>query len=122
MNGIILTTPTNLGQRPVYGAQRDLFERITDQLFVQVDESVASGHGVQSLGWEGRNGRDVDTVATWDENQRLLNECTLVVLESTHSMPATPSTIKSSLVNVPVLSKQQMSILPANGIRNGSVQ
>ena len=37
-------------------------------------------------------------------------------------MPATPSTIKSSLVRVPVLSKQQISIFPANGIRNGSVQ
>lgn len=37
-------------------------------------------------------------------------------------MPVTPSTIRSSLVNVPVLSKQQMSNFPANGIRNGSVQ
>ena len=44
------------------------------------------------------------------------------ILNGSHSMPATPSTIKSSLVNVPVLSKQQMSILPANGMRNGSVQ
>ena len=33
-----------------------------------------------------------------------------------------PSTIRESLVRVPVLSKQQMSILPANGILNGSVQ
>ena len=33
-----------------------------------------------------------------------------------------PSTIRESLVRVPVLSKQQISILPANGIRNGSVQ
>ena len=36
--------------------------------------------------------------------------------------PATPSTTKSSPVNVPVLSKQAISTLPAYGIRNGSVQ
>ncbi len=36
--------------------------------------------------------------------------------------PAKPSKTKSSPVRVPVLSKQQTSILPANGIRNGSVQ
>lgn len=34
----------------------------------------------------------------------------------------TPSTTKLSVVNVPVLSKQQISILPANGILKGSVQ
>lgn len=33
-----------------------------------------------------------------------------------------PSTIRLSLVSVPVLSKQQISTLPANGILNGSVQ
>lgn len=33
-----------------------------------------------------------------------------------------PLTIKSFYVSVPVLSKQQMSILPANGILKGSVQ
>jgi hypothetical protein len=33
-----------------------------------------------------------------------------------------PSTTKSSAVRVPVLSKQQMSTLPAKGILNGSVQ
>ena len=37
-------------------------------------------------------------------------------------IPAIPSTRKLSLVNVPVLSKQQISIFPANGILNGSVQ
>ena len=37
-------------------------------------------------------------------------------------VPATPSTIKLSLVSVPVLSKQQYSTFPANGIRKGSVQ
>uniref|UniRef100_A0A6B0UWV4 Putative secreted protein n=1 Tax=Ixodes ricinus TaxID=34613 RepID=A0A6B0UWV4_IXORI len=36
--------------------------------------------------------------------------------------PAMPSTTRLSLVRVPVLSKQQISTLPANGIRNGSVQ
>ena len=36
--------------------------------------------------------------------------------------PATPSITNSSVVNVPVLSKQQTSILPAKGIRKGSVQ
>jgi hypothetical protein len=30
--------------------------------------------------------------------------------------------MSSSVVSVPVLSKQQMSTLPANGMRNGSVQ
>ena len=40
----------------------------------------------------------------------------------THPKPVTPSTTRLSLVSVPVLSKQQMSILPANGILNGSVQ
>jgi hypothetical protein len=33
-----------------------------------------------------------------------------------------PCTTRLSLVKVPVLSKQQTSTLPANGIRNGSVQ
>ena len=37
-------------------------------------------------------------------------------------MPVTPSTIKSSLVSVPVLSKHVISTLPANGMRKGSVQ
>lgn len=41
---------------------------------------------------------------------------------STYFKPATPSTTKLSLVSVPVLSKQQISTFPANGIRNGSVQ
>jgi len=36
--------------------------------------------------------------------------------------PATPSTTKLSLVKVPVLSKQQTSTFPANGILKGSVQ
>lgn len=39
-----------------------------------------------------------------------------------HSIPATPSTTRSSPVMVPVLSKQQTSTLPANGILKGSVQ
>lgn len=39
-----------------------------------------------------------------------------------YSIPAIPSTIRLSLVSVPVLSKQQISTLPANGILNGSVQ
>lgn len=43
-------------------------------------------------------------------------------LRTTYFIPATPSTTKSSLVKVPVLSKQQTSTLPANGIRKGSVQ
>lgn len=42
--------------------------------------------------------------------------------ETYSCIPATPSTTKSSLVSVPVLSKQQISTLPAKGIRNGSVQ
>lgn len=37
-------------------------------------------------------------------------------------MPATPSTTRFSAVIVPVLSKQQTSTRPANGMRNGSVQ
>jgi len=36
--------------------------------------------------------------------------------------PEMPSTTRLSLVNVPVLSKQHTSTLPANGILNGSVQ
>lgn len=36
--------------------------------------------------------------------------------------PATPRTTKLSLVNVPVLSKQQISTFPAKGILKGSVQ
>ena len=36
--------------------------------------------------------------------------------------PATPCTIRSSLVKVPVLSKQHTSTLPAKGILKGSVQ
>ena len=41
---------------------------------------------------------------------------------STYPTPAMPSTTKLLLVNVPVLSKQHTCTLPANGIRNGSVQ
>lgn len=39
-----------------------------------------------------------------------------------YSTPTTPSTTKFSPVIVPVLSKQQISTLPAKGIRKGSVQ
>ena len=39
-----------------------------------------------------------------------------------YSMPATPSRTRFSAVIVPVLSKQHTSTLPAEGIRNGSVQ
>lgn len=40
----------------------------------------------------------------------------------TYSIPATPSRTRFSAVIVPVLSKQQTSTRPANGILNGSVQ
>jgi len=40
----------------------------------------------------------------------------------TYCSPVMPSTTRLSLVRVPVLSKQQTSTLPANGILNGSVQ
>ena len=40
----------------------------------------------------------------------------------TYLSPATPCTMRLSLVNVPVLSKQHTSTFPANGILNGSVQ
>lgn len=40
----------------------------------------------------------------------------------THSTPTTPSTTRFSPVIVPVLSKQQISTRPANGILKGSVQ
>lgn len=43
-------------------------------------------------------------------------------LSSVYLRPATPRTTKLSLVNVPVLSKQQISTFPANGILKGSVQ
>jgi hypothetical protein len=39
-----------------------------------------------------------------------------------YSTPATPSRTRFSAVMVPVLSKQQTSTLPAEGIRKGSVQ
>lgn len=41
---------------------------------------------------------------------------------NTHLSPATPCTMRLSLVSVPVLSKQHTSTLPANGILKGSVQ
>ena len=44
------------------------------------------------------------------------------VVGSFSSNPAMPSTTKLSLVSVPVLSKQHISMRPANGIRKGSVQ
>ena len=43
-------------------------------------------------------------------------------LTNTHLSPATPCTMRLSLVSVPVLSKQHTSTLPANGILKGSVQ
>ena len=42
--------------------------------------------------------------------------------EETYFRPVTPSTTKLSAVRVPVLSKQHISIFPAKGILNGSVQ
>lgn len=45
-----------------------------------------------------------------------------MMAESAHSTPTTPSTRRSSPVIVPVLSKQQTSTLPAEGIRKGSTQ
>lgn len=42
--------------------------------------------------------------------------------QNAYLSPATPSTTKLSLVKVPVLSKQQTSTFPANGILKGSVQ
>lgn len=42
--------------------------------------------------------------------------------ESVYLRPATPRTTRLSLVSVPVLSKQQISTFPANGILKGSVQ
>ena len=46
----------------------------------------------------------------------------LALLTNTYLSPATPCTMRLSLVNVPVLSKQHTSTLPANGILKGSVQ
>jgi|SRR6267142_5511126 len=46
----------------------------------------------------------------------------LIKEKGTNSTPATPSTIRFSAVIVPVLSKQQTSTRPADGMRNGSVQ
>lgn len=42
--------------------------------------------------------------------------------DSVYLRPATPRTTRLSLVSVPVLSKQQTSTFPANGILKGSVQ
>ena len=44
------------------------------------------------------------------------------LLGSTEFVCTIPLIINSSFVKVPVLSKQQISILPANGIRKGSIQ
>ena len=45
-----------------------------------------------------------------------------IAVMSSGSRPAMPSTTSESVVSVPVLSKQHTSILPARGMRNGSVQ
>lgn len=44
------------------------------------------------------------------------------IISIVYLRPATPRTTKLSLVSVPVLSKQQTSTFPANGILKGSVQ
>lgn len=44
------------------------------------------------------------------------------MLDGLYLRPATPRTTRLSLVSVPVLSKQQTSTFPANGILKGSVQ
>lgn len=51
-----------------------------------------------------------------DDSQEVLKKT------DTYPIPATPSTTRSSLVKVPVLSKQHISTFPAKGILNGSVQ
>ena len=48
-------------------------------------------------------------------------KCKLSLTSSSSLSPATPSTTKSSLVRVPVLSKQRISTLPANGILKLSI-
>jgi hypothetical protein len=53
---------------------------------------------------------------------KLINITIKYLASTTYSSPAIPSTTRLSLVSVPVLSKQHISTLPANGIRNGSVQ
>jgi hypothetical protein len=58
----------------------------------------------------------------WVPSWKTLNIRNEYAESTTYSIPAIPSTTRLSLVSVPVLSKQQISTLPANGIRNGSVQ
>lgn len=59
-------------------------------------------------------------------NLNQTTECYMLQKEEIVSIiylrPATPRTTKLSLVSVPVLSKQQTSTFPANGILKGSVQ
>ena len=59
---------------------------------------------------------------TYKTFKKMIIVDTLNSLTYTHLSPATPCTIRSSLVSVPVLSKQHTSTLPANGILKGSVQ
>lgn len=63
------------------------------------------------------------TMAHWRSALKILSGETILsfslVVEPT---PVTPLMMRSVCVRVPVLSKQQMSILPAKGILKGSVQ
>ena len=58
------------------------------------------------------------------KSQRIpeISKTSPITLVLTYLSPATPCTIKLSLVKVPVLSKQHTSTFPAKGILNGSVQ
>jgi len=104
---------------PFHSIQGSLLHGIANNgTIIELDECVGSGQGQDSLPShllhinQGLVTRSITQSAT-----RRQHFITLL-----YPTPATPSKTRSVAVIVPVLSKQQTSTLPANGIRKGSVQ
>lgn len=127
---------------PVSGRQHGLFKGISHQLSViQSHQWVTSGHHSMCFDWDLgyrhhflsfpviKHLKYQSIHMLFNMHLTNLNNCKVCFIDLTPQMmkriylrPATPRTTRLSLVSVPVLSKQQTSTLPANGILKGSVQ
>jgi hypothetical protein len=115
-----------LGDLPTESLECSLLHRVSDDLSVfEDDESVRRGEGEGGFARSLLDGNELLGVGRAANQGRI---CQLRLKEglggndSAYSIPAIPSTTRSSPVMVPVLSKQQTSTRPANEIRKGSVQ
>ena len=109
---------------PLERVESCLFHRVSDDTVVKEDERVSRGEGERSFqaGLVDRNQLLAVRSAVQERIHLVRRDKRQSSGRMTYSTPAIPSTTRFSPVMVPVLSKQQMSTRPANGMRNGSVQ